>query len=91
MPANAELYLNELGKIVKFELLNPNSVVQMWDPNFRLEDYLVGDKLVVSKDQEALIIQDLIVFIIIGLIFLLLTAVLCIIMIVPRFRQFALK
>jgi hypothetical protein len=56
LPANAELYLKEIGRIVKFEVLNPDTIIQVWHPNFELQDYLSGDKVIVSSDQQAFMV-----------------------------------
>ena len=37
MPANVELYLREIGRIVKFELLNPEKLIQMKYPAFSIK------------------------------------------------------
>ena len=40
VPANLELYIREIGRIVRFELLNPEKMIQMKYPEFTIEEFV---------------------------------------------------
>ena len=63
-PANAEVYIVELIDMIEFKILNPVGIIQLFNPDFVLRDWLNGYRsALVNKDQEASILEELMVFI----------------------------
>ena len=44
LPANAEIYVNEFKNLIEFEALNPEKIVQLWEPDFVMKDFITGLK-----------------------------------------------
>ena len=43
-PASSEIYLNELMGLIEFKVLNPETLIQIWYPEFIVKDLIVGAK-----------------------------------------------
>jgi len=52
MPSNAELYMKEYISLIEFKVLNPQTFIRFWDPNFDIKSFIVGAKaqMEFSKD-----------------------------------------
>jgi hypothetical protein len=67
VPTNVHVYRDQFVKLVEFNMFNPQKVVQMYNPNFDLMDWIRGkDIMVVNKAQEASVFNDLKIFILLG-------------------------
>jgi hypothetical protein len=70
VPSNTEIYRDNFIKLVTFDLLKPERVIQLFVPSFNLMTYMNGkEAMVVNKAQEASIINDLQVYLFIAAIF----------------------
>jgi hypothetical protein len=65
MPAIAELFVEQVQKVIEFDLLNPQGIIQLFDEDFTFKEFFAGvkGKLVTNKDQEASILGDLSLYI----------------------------
>lgn len=61
IPGNTEIFITELTNLVEFKVLNLQGLVQLFDPEFNLKDFILGkkDQLILSKDQKASVLNDL--------------------------------
>ena len=93
IPANVELYLREIGKIVRFELLNPEKLIQMKYPDFTIKgfmnDWKNKDKLVMNPDADTSMVDEMIVYIFIFTVFSIILLVLLMLTFIPKFRDMA--
>ena len=60
IPSNADIYITQFTKLIEFDVLNPEGLIRIFDPGFKLKEFIVGKtRNQVSDDQEASIIYDL--------------------------------
>ena len=88
IPANAKLYVDQFQSLIKFEVLNPEALIQKFiDPDFDLQAFIMQSKeAIVSKDQATNPLNGMKMYIMMiagGLVFLLL---LCVLMIFKKFK-----
>lgn len=93
IPANVELYLREIGRIVRFELLNPEKLIQMKYPDFTIKGFMNEfknkDKLVINPDADNSMIDEMIVYIFAFTMFSIFLSVLLMLTCIPKFRDLA--
>jgi len=71
VPTNVNIYRDQFVKLIEFNMLNPQKMVQIWKPNFDLMDWIRGkDVMIVNKAQEASPFNDLKIFLLLGAILL---------------------
>jgi hypothetical protein len=89
IPANAEVYIAQARKIIEFEILNVEVLVQKFiDPSFSLKRLLLPSKeAIVSEDQEKSILNEMRMFIMIGILGLLILILALILGRVKKFRD----
>ena len=65
LPANAAIYVTEFIKLIEFDVLNPEAIVRLWIPDFELDTFITGvqSQIIFSKDQEANVLKDTKIFI----------------------------
>ena len=88
MPATASLYLDFIKSMIKFEMLNPDSIIQIFVPDFSLKHWITNpNRIIVNKDQEQSVLGDFEVYI--GLVFIaaLIIILMIILMIMRPFRN----
>jgi len=88
-PAFTLIVLGELKSLVKFESLNPEGIVRVWNPDFVLLSWLIAKKkvLVTHKNQMQSMLGDMEVYILIGFFALLLVSMLFLLMLIPCCRN----
>ena len=65
------MVLGEFKQLIEFQALNPQKIIQMFDPEFSFKNWMAGVKVrIMSKDQEVSVANDLIVFIFIAVVLL---------------------
>jgi hypothetical protein len=42
MPVSAELFVNALKSIIDFDMLKPDPLIQIYNPDFSLNEFLIG-------------------------------------------------
>jgi hypothetical protein len=76
IPGNAEIYVEQFTKLIEFDILNPESIVKIFDPSFNLQEWVAGTKAtVLNKDHEQSIFKDLTLYIF-AIVFAVLTLIL---------------
>lgn len=68
IPANSEVFITEFRKLIKFEILNPRGIVQLFLPGWSYDQLFGQDAdevVVVNKDQEVSIMDSLEIYLII--------------------------
>ena len=51
IPSNADIYVEQFTKLIEFDILNPEGLVKMVDPEFNLKEFISGQmRNVVSED-----------------------------------------
>lgn len=72
-PANVQMYMDKFTGTVEFDLLNPQTYIRLFNPNFRFVDWFsTYDKtLMFESDMEISTFDDLQVFIFLGIGFVL--------------------
>ena len=43
IPANSEIYVTQFTKLIEFDVLNPEGVIQLVDPDFNLHELISGN------------------------------------------------
>ena len=67
LPASAAIYVTELTKVIEGKSVNPEGLIRLWEPEFRLMTWWQGKQaLIVDPAQRASVVADLEIFIIIG-------------------------
>lgn len=79
-PANVVIFQEQFQNMIEFKALNPEGGVKLFIPEFKLMDWIKGQKtlIVINPDQNASPMQDMIVYIVIasaGLVFIIVLAV----------------
>lgn len=49
IPLNAEFYLIELKKLVEFQILNPEGLIRLFDPEFKLDNFFTNVKTSIAS------------------------------------------
>ena len=84
---NAEAYNNEFKKILEFDLLNPEGIVGIFVPGWKLQDlFLTEVETEDSFSKKASVLNDLKMFIVIGIVALLVFAILALITLNPKHK-----
>jgi hypothetical protein len=90
IPSNAEIYVEEFTKLIEFDILNPDGLLQaLGYENFRLMDFILGrdmDKFV-NEDGSKSIYEELRFFILIGVAALTFVILLALFSLFRRFKQ----
>lgn len=64
IPANAEIYLEEVTKLIEFDVLNPEGIIKLFHPDFNLKQFMLqGQISFLSANEPNSVIDDLKVFI----------------------------
>lgn len=63
IPSSAGIFLDQFKNIIKFKLLKPDGMIQMFYPDFSIKEKILGTKVPINKDQEFNIFVDLEVYI----------------------------
>jgi hypothetical protein len=90
IPANAEIYIYEFTKIIEFDFLNPDGILQaLGYENFRLIDLILGKNMdnFANKNGSKSIYEELRFFILIGVAALALLMLLCLLALFRRFKD----
>lgn len=89
IPANLDLFLNEMTKLVEFEMLNVNFILSMIWPDFDLKAWLNGGlRNFKNPDQDVSVLDDLNVYIMFLVIFVAIVVLLIILVVMlPCLRQ----
>ena len=85
VPANTDIFLVQLTKMVELDLMNPDSLIQLIldDKDFKLVNLIAG---FVYKEGEKSILGDLSFFIMLAVAFLIAISVLLVLTKVQRFK-----
>jgi hypothetical protein len=85
-PANVQIYMDKFTGTVEFDLLNPQTYIQLFNPEFRFVDWFssIDKTLMFESDMEISMFDDLQVFIFMGIAFIL---TVCTFEILKRVRQ----
>jgi hypothetical protein len=67
-PASSDIYMKEYINLIEFKVLNPQTIIRFWNPEFDLKSHIVGAKpqVQISKDQRESIFDEMFIFIFIG-------------------------
>lgn len=69
IPANSQIFRDSFKNIIEFELMQPEPLIQIFYPEFNLMAFIKGEKIMVTdKDQEASVLNDLRLYILIAMI-----------------------
>lgn len=66
-PQSAETFLKEFTKIIEFDVISPEGFIQMFNKDFDLRAYITGNPVAINADQEASVVKDMQVYILIGI------------------------
>ena len=92
IPSNAEIYMKEFIKIIEFQMLNPEALIGLFVPGFKMKEFIVGvQNNIVSQDQEASVIGDLMMYILFGGVGLIFLCIVLTLTLIERFRTKLLK
>lgn len=60
------IYVNEFTKLIEFDILNPENLIGIVYPDFKIDELITGikAKVIVSSDQEASLFDDIKIFMI---------------------------
>ena len=86
MPVNAKIYDDEMIKIIEFRLLNPDGIIGLFIPGFKLTNWIKGT-MKGSSDTESNMLDDMFVYILVGGVFLLVVAVMITLMVIKPCRN----
>jgi hypothetical protein len=89
IPSNAEIYVDEFIKLIEFDVLNPDGILQaLGYENFRLMDFILGKNMndFANKDGSKSIYEELRFFILIGVAVLAFGMLLCLLALFRRFK-----
>ena len=64
-PASADIYMTQFTSLIEFKVLNPQSLIRLFDPQFDLKSLIVGAKKQVelSKDQRESFFDEMFIYI----------------------------
>ena len=80
LPANAEIYNDAFINILEFKILNPEGIVRLYDPEFVMKDFIIGQNPFDGQEGPAdTILTDLFVLMLLVGVFLVLLVVLYIV------------
>lgn len=65
-PASANMYVEEFTKIIEFDILEPEGMIGIFVPDFDLRAFVTGTAIAMNKDQEASVIKDLQVYLLLA-------------------------
>ena len=87
LPGNAVIYLDEFTKLVEFEILKPEPLIQIFYPDFSLKECILGqNNNFVSKDQEASLLDDFFIFILFGAVFVMVLLIMLLVKVFKKYR-----
>ena len=67
LPSITEMVLQEFKKIIEFEFLNPEGMVRLWKPDFKLNEWMTGVKAdIINPEKSNSMMDSLIVYIGVG-------------------------
>jgi hypothetical protein len=85
MPSNTEIYINELTKLIEFDVLNLDSVVKNTiDPEFSLTDFILGQSES-SYEKDGLEMQSMYQEIKFFLLIAIMVVVFCLVLLIASF------
>jgi hypothetical protein len=90
IPSNAEIYFEEFTKLIEFDILNPDGLLQaLGYQNFRLMDFILGKNMdkFANKDGSKSIYEELRFYILIGVAALAFLVFLFLLSLLRRFKQ----
>ena len=88
IPANADIYVVEFTKLIEFDVLNPDSIIQLItsNPDFKLIDWLMG-KTKFNSNGNPSIMDDLRLYIMAAAVAIAVLLILSVLLICKRCRQ----
>jgi len=68
IPSSSVLYVNEYINLIEFKVLNPQTLIRFWKPDFDIKVLIVGAKaqMEYSKDERESIFDEMFIFAFIG-------------------------
>lgn len=65
-PQSADDYLKEFKKIIEFDILSPEGFIKIFSSDFDLRAFITGSKVAINADQEASVVKDMQVYIMVA-------------------------
>jgi MFS family permease len=64
-PASADIYMTQFTSLIEFKVLNPQTLIRLWNPEFDLKSLIVGAKqqIELSKDQRESFFDEMFIYI----------------------------
>jgi hypothetical protein len=91
LTSNAQIYTDEITKLVEFDLFNPEKLVQrLWDPQFNMLNWLRGRSsrhMTLNEDQEKSIYKDIKTLVALLIVFVIAVVVMVILTKTEKYRQ----
>ena len=63
VPSSAQIFIDQFRRIIKFDVLKPDPLIQVFYPEFSIKAKILGTKIPINKSQENNILLDLEVYI----------------------------
>jgi hypothetical protein len=85
VPSNAEMIINEVTKIIEFEVLNPQGIVRIFVPNFKLSDLIFErDANSLKPDDAKGIFEYLQMYIVFFIMFVIVLVLMILLMVIKK-------
>jgi hypothetical protein len=52
IPTSAQIYIDQFKKIILFDMLKPDPLIQIFYPEFSLKEFIIGTKQAINKQQD---------------------------------------
>ena len=67
MNEKSKIQENEFKKIIEFDILSPEGFIKIFNSDFDLRAFITGQAVAINADQEASVIKDMQVYILIAI------------------------
>jgi hypothetical protein len=67
-PQSADDYLKQFTKIIEFDILSPEGFIKIFNTDFDLRAWVTGQKVAINADQEASVVKDMQVYIMVAVV-----------------------
>ena len=68
LPSNSQIYRDQVTSLIEFDILNPEGLIRIFNPEFDLMKWIKGDKdlQIVDKDQANSVLNDMKVYLLVS-------------------------
>jgi len=64
IPSSAQIFIDQFKKIIKFDMLKPDPLIQLFFPDFSIKEKLLGmKKISINKSQDMNVFADMEIYI----------------------------